>query len=91
MTPNRRNYGSITERQRQLLVVLKELQHRTGLAPTLDELAVEMGVTKGTTHYLVRMAKGKGYLTSTDGKYRSLRLTESGMSALHSGPSEDAA
>ena len=75
MTPNRRNYGDLTPRQAEVIVVIRQIQEKTGIPPTLDEIGEVMDITRATTHYLIRMIEGKGFLTKTEGKYRSIRLT----------------
>jgi DNA-binding MarR family transcriptional regulator len=73
--PNQRNYGTLTERQADVIFAIREIQAREGIPPTLAELAAELGVDRSTIHQHVRLIRGQGYLTTTEGKCRSIRLT----------------
>lgn len=69
------NYVILTERQVATIQAIRAIQTRDGIPPSLEDVAVEMGVTKATAQYLVKTAIRKGLLTRQPGKYRSMRLT----------------
>lgn len=75
MTPNCRNYETLTPRQADLINAIRRIQESTGIPPSLAEIASELGVTRSTAHALVRAVRAKAFLTTTPGKYRSIRLT----------------
>jgi Mn-dependent DtxR family transcriptional regulator len=75
MTPKRGNHGSLTPRQADVIHAVRAIQERTGIPPSLDEIASELEIARPTVYVLVSRVRGKGYLTTTPGKYRSIRLT----------------
>jgi SOS-response transcriptional repressor LexA len=75
VTPNHGNSALLTPRQSDLIHAIRAIQERTGIPPSLAEIASELEVTRPTAHALVRAVQGKSYLTTTPGKCRSIRLT----------------
>jgi DNA-binding MarR family transcriptional regulator len=65
--------SNITARQMEFMAAFRSLVKRNrGVAPSLEELAAEMGVKKATAQTFVRRLLANGYLERRSGSYRSL-------------------
>lgn len=65
----------LTERQVDVIFAIREVQSREGIPPSLWELAEELSLDPSTIRQHIRLIKAKGYLTTMEGKCRSIRLT----------------
>jgi len=68
--------ASLTPKQLRVLTFIRDFTHARGLAPTLQELADEFGVSKVTMFEYIEALQKKGYLRRARYKARSLRLRE---------------
>ncbi len=77
----------LTDRQRTVLDYIRSSIKDNGYPPTLREIGNFMGIrsTNGVNDHLRALEK-KGYLTRTDMKSRTLRITDAGGASLPSGP-----
>jgi DNA-binding MarR family transcriptional regulator len=64
-------------RQKECLVAFMVIVRRNGgVSPSLEELALEMGVKKATAQGFVRVLLKKGFLEKQVGSYRSLSVAK---------------
>lgn len=77
----------MTARQLQVLRLLATAERDHEPCPTIRELAVALGVraTNAVTDHLNALER-RGLLTRSDGKSRSIRITEAGRAAANLGP-----
>lgn len=68
--------ASLTPKQLRVLTFIRDFTHARGLAPTMQELADEFGVSKVTMFEHIVVLQKKGYLKRSRHKARSLRLSE---------------
>ncbi|MFA9446589.1 hypothetical protein [Egicoccus sp. AB-alg6-2] len=69
--------ADLTHRQRQVLAALRRLYERHGYAPTLRELADEVGVSSPSTILShVRVLERRGAIERRPGRPRTARLTD---------------
>src|SRR3990172_10447738 len=80
----------LTDRQRAVLDYIRTSIRDNGYPPTLREIGNFMGIrsTNGVNDHLRALEK-KGYLTRTDMKSRTLRITDAAGAALPAGPAND--
>lgn len=64
----------LTQRQRDAYEFIKDYLNRNGIAPSVRELAEQMGVQINSAAGYIKALLNKGYLTATPGKARSLSL-----------------
>jgi len=64
----------LSKRQRDTLQAIRNYRERWGIAPSFDELAETLGVTKPTVRQHIRALRRKGYIRQTPGVPRSLVL-----------------
>lgn len=76
----------LTDRQRTVLDYIRTSIRDNGYPPTLREIGNFMGIrsTNGVNDHLRALEK-KGYLTRTDMKSRTLRITDAAVSTLPAG------
>lgn len=66
---------NLTARQHQIVKYIWRYRKRRGLAPTLAEIAVELGISKVTVHEHIAQLEKKGALEKEPFLSRSTRLT----------------
>lgn len=66
----------LSARQSQLVAVVEALTAKHGFAPSLREVALEMGVSFGRVAQLVRSTSIKGAVAFAPGVPRSLRVVK---------------
>ena len=66
---------NLTARQHQIVKYIHRYRKRNGLAPTLAEIAVELGISKVTVHEHIAQLEKKGALEKEPFMSRSTRLT----------------
>lgn len=66
---------NLTARQHQIVKFIHRYRKRNGLAPTLAEIAVELGISKVTVHEHIAQLEKKGALEKEPFMSRSTRLT----------------
>jgi SOS-response transcriptional repressor LexA len=66
----------LSVRQAQLVKVVEAMTDQHGYAPSLREVALEMGVSFGRVAQLVRSTAAKGAMTYAPGIARSLRVVQ---------------
>lgn len=66
---------NLTARQHQIIKYIYKYRKRNGLAPTLAEIAAELGISKVTVHEHVAQLEKKGALEKEPFLSRSTRLT----------------
>jgi SOS-response transcriptional repressor LexA len=66
----------LSVRQAQLVAVVERLTAQHDYAPSLREVALEMGVSFGRVAQLVRSTAAKGAMTYAPGVARSLRVVK---------------
>lgn len=64
----------LSKRMSDLVVAVGRLSERRGYPPSLEELAVELGVHTSRAHALVRAAEARGAIVRTPRIPRSLRV-----------------
>lgn len=64
----------MTPRQRDTLSAIEAHRHRHGIAPTLQEIADKLGISKVTVHEYTKALVAQGELRVTNGKWRSRSL-----------------
>ena len=69
----------MTERQTDTLRTIRDYRHRHGYAPTLEELAEAMEVSKVTIHGHIHELVRKGVLRTDKHKARSLEVLDDSM------------
>jgi repressor LexA len=74
--PTKPRRASLTPKQLRVLTFIRDFTHARGLAPTMQELADEFGVSKVTMFEHIVVLQKKGYLRRSRHKARSLRLRE---------------
>lgn len=57
-----------------MLLYIQKYTAEHGYAPSLAEIASEIGVVKSHVHYLIRRAAGQGYLSFVPNTARSYRV-----------------
>lgn len=72
----------LTRRQQDIITFIADYQRRCGIAPTLDEIAHQMGVSRVTVHQHLGNLESKGALRRTPRKSRSSALTPRMLRAL---------
>jgi repressor LexA len=75
-TKSPKRLPSLTPKQLQVLTLIRDYSNARGYAPTLQELADELGISKVTVFEHVGVLQAKGYLKHARHKARSLRLNE---------------
>ncbi len=66
---------SLTPRQRQCMQVLQELYDATGMAPSYDELCIELELaSKSGVHRLMIELQRRGWIEQAYGKKRAIRI-----------------
>ena len=63
----------VTDKQREVLAAVQQFWAARGLAPSLADLATELGVTRATVHEHLQALKRKGQLDHIEGVGRSWR------------------
>lgn len=58
-----------------MISAIRTIQSREGIPPSLDDIGTELGIDRSTVHQHIKLIKRQGYLTTREGKYRSIRLT----------------
>ncbi|MDC3379107.1 transcriptional repressor LexA [Planctomycetota bacterium] len=66
---------NLTARQHQIVTYIWKYRKRNGLAPTLAEIATELGISKVTVHEHIAQLERKGALDKEPFLSRSTRLT----------------
>lgn len=66
---------NLTARQHQIVKFIHRYRKRNGLAPTLAEIAAELGISKVTVHEHIAQLEKKGALEKEPFMSRSTRLT----------------
>ena len=66
---------NLTSRQHQIVKYIWKYRKRKGLAPTLAEIAGELGISKVTVHEHIAQLEKKGALEKEPFLSRSTRLT----------------
>jgi hypothetical protein len=79
----------MTERQWQVVELIEQQRQELGYAPTLDEMARHLKVSKVTVYSRVEALKSRGVLASDTYAHRGLRVAtrEDGISPRKPGPS----
>jgi DNA-binding MarR family transcriptional regulator len=72
----------ITDRQRALLVAVRDKWDEADRGPTVKELSKSLELSYAGTAYNIRTAVGAGWLQRVPGRHHDLRLTEDGLAAL---------
>jgi repressor LexA len=70
-----RQRESLTPKQLRVLIFIRDYTHERGYAPTMQELADELGVSKVTVFEHIAALQRKGYLKRSRHKARSLQLS----------------
>ena len=65
---------NLTPRQQEVVRVIEEFTREKGYAPTLEEIASRLGVTKNTVFHLLARLKRKGVIRRGRYQTRSVRL-----------------
>ncbi len=77
---------ALTPRQKDALSFISGFIDGNGYAPTDSEITRGMGLgSTKSAHLHTNALIDKGYLTRTEGKRRSLKLTDMGMAAAYPG------
>jgi len=66
----------LSPKQEETAEVIFTLTHKFNYPPTLDEIAAEMGITKGTLQYHMTALRKKQAVTWNTGSARSVRVTD---------------
>jgi repressor LexA len=66
----------LSPKQKETTEIIFKLTHREHFPPTLDEIAAEMGITKGTLQYHISALKKKNIITWNQGSARSIRIVD---------------
>ncbi len=66
----------LSPKQEETAEVIYKLTHQFNYPPTLDEIAAEMGITKGTLQYHMTALRKKEAVTWNTGSARSVRVTD---------------
>jgi repressor LexA len=66
----------LSPKQEETAEVIFKLTHKFNYPPTLDEIAAEMGITKGTLQYHMTALRKKQAVTWNTGSARSVRVTD---------------
>lgn len=69
----------------QTLQALDDYDHDTGRAPSVQELAGNMGLSRTTVHHRLEVLRRYGLVTWVDGQARTLVLTLEGEQVLEQG------
>jgi repressor LexA len=64
----------LSPKQEETTEVIYQLTHKFNYPPTLDEIAAEMGITKGTLQYHMTALRKKEAVTWNPGSARSVRV-----------------
>ena len=64
----------LSPKQEETSEVIYRLTHEYNYPPTLDEIAAEMGITKGTLQYHMTALRKKEAVTWNPGSARSVRI-----------------
>lgn len=67
---------TLTKRQHQVLEFIREYKSRHGIAPTLEEIADSLTVSKVTVFEHVQALEKKGHLRKTKNRSRAIELVE---------------
>lgn len=62
------------DRRRAILRYVKKHQKDHGFAPSIEEIATAVQVTKTAVRHHLDVLKAEGWVTWVEGKYRSLKL-----------------
>lgn len=75
--------NSLTARQEQVLAYIRQCLNRTGIAPTLREIAASLGVPNhnGMLRHL-RVLEQRGWIRLREGEHRGIQLLDDNDSAL---------
>jgi len=66
---------TLTDRQRDCLLIVQSSIRETGRAPSYDELCIGLGITsKSTVMRLLRGLESRGYIRRVKGKHRAIEL-----------------
>ncbi|MCE2929041.1 MAG: transcriptional repressor LexA [Candidatus Caenarcaniphilales bacterium] len=66
----------LSPKQEETAEVIYRLTNKFNFPPTLDEIAAEMGITKGTLQYHMSALKKKSAITWNPGSARSVRIVD---------------
>jgi len=66
----------LSPKQEETAEVIYRLTNKFNFPPTLDEIAAEMGITKGTLQYHMSALKKKSAITWNSGSARSVRIVD---------------
>jgi repressor LexA len=72
--PGRPPVTVLTAPQQRALKIVEQRTHEQGRAPTILELADELGIKGPSAHHLVNELARKGYLARAEGKTRGLHI-----------------
>jgi SOS-response transcriptional repressor LexA len=76
----------LTDKQRTILSLVEGYWREHGSAPSVAEIATEVGVSKPTAHAHLLALKKKGFLVHTEGRGRSWRGRGGGWKPSWPGP-----
>lgn len=65
---------SLTQRQADMLDIIRRRLEHSEVGPNYDEIAAEMGIVKSGVHRMAVALKERGYITFMPGRARSIRL-----------------
>lgn len=83
--PSRHIAPSICERERALLTAIRRYASDWSYGPSVRDLCTETGITSsGIVANWLRSLRRKGYVTWSEGKNRTLRLTGLEQPPVHS-------
>ena len=66
----------LSPKQKETAETIFKLTNKEHFPPTLDEIAAEMGITKGTLQYHISALKKKNIITWNQGSARSIRIVD---------------
>jgi repressor LexA len=67
---------SLTRRQKEVLELIKERIDESGIAPSLTELAADLGISRSVVQKHVDALVERGWLSRLAGRSRSLTPTD---------------
>ena len=66
----------LSPKQKETAETIFKLTQQEHFPPTLDEIAAQMGITKGTLQYHISALKKKNIITWNQGSARSIRIID---------------
>lgn len=66
----------LTVRQRELLMMIERTVAETSVAPSFDEMADALGVSKGNTHAMITRLEDRGYIRRLRGRARAIEVVQ---------------